>query len=58
MKSLNELARVGFIAHWKRYQRSSDGDAALRAWLSMSYQDQEPWIEAARAVYEAVKNIH
>ena len=58
MKSLMQLASVGFIAHWKRYLNSTDGDAASRAWLSMSYIEQEPWIAAAKAIHEEVKHIH
>lgn len=58
MKSLNQLARAAYSAHYKRKHHTNNIDAVVSAWLALSAEQQACWIEAARAVYEEVKHLH
>lgn len=57
MKSLMQLARMAYMAHYKRRHLSASDEAALAAWLALCWADMEPWVDAVRVVVEEVKNI-
>ncbi len=58
MKSLMQLARVAYIAHWLHSNGSTDEAEALRAWLALKFDEIQGWVSAARAVADEVKHLH
>jgi hypothetical protein len=52
-----QLARMAYMAHYKRRHLSASDEAALAAWLALCWADMEPWVDAVRVVVEEVKNI-